>query len=299
MLDARTLLQQYDLYPRKSLGQNFLVDPTAPVRIADCAEIKREDIVLEIGAGLGTLTYELGQRSQHVIAVETDPLLVAVLRRELVQYTNIKIVEGDILKLDPAHLVDRKESTQQTPLWGLLKQDYVFVANLPYYITAAVIRHIFESSIRPRSMVVTVQREVALRMIAQPNDMSLLSVSTQFYCRPRIVMRLKRGAFHPAPKVESAVVRMDLYEDPPVPVEDIAGFFATIRAGFGQKRKQLRNSLAAGLGIPATIVERTLHQCGVDHRRRAETLSLSEWSVVSHNLSKCSDVNGESNPVTL
>ena len=285
MLDARVLLRKYNLLPRKSLGQNFLVDPTAPQRIVDRANLSHEDIVLEIGAGLGTLTYELGQRCQRVFAVETDPQLIAVLQQELAGDTNIKVVKGDILKLDPALLLFEDQAAHQIPLWGTLKRDYVVVANLPYYITAAVIRHIFESSIRPRCMVVTVQREVALRMIAQPNEMSLLSVSTQFYSNPRIVMRLKRGAFHPAPKVESAVVRLDLHENPPVSVDNIPEFFNVIRAGFAQKRKQLRNSLAAGLRLPAAVVEEALSQCGVDHRRRAETLSLAEWSIVYHKLS--------------
>ena len=285
MLDARTLLRQYNLFPRKSLGQNFLVDPKAPQRIADHAELSPKDTVIEIGAGLGTLTYELGQRCQRVIAVETDPNLIAVLQHELAEFTTIQVVEGDILKLNPAILIGREVEPQHIPLWGSLVVDYVVTANLPYYITAAVIRHIFESSIRPRCMVVTVQREVAQRMVAQPNDMSLLSVSTQFYSNPRIVMRLKRGAFHPAPKVESAVVRLDLYEHPQVPVNNIPKFFSIVRAGFAQKRKQLRNSLSAGLSISPQDVEEILSQCGVDHRRRAETLSLTEWAKIYDSLS--------------
>jgi len=284
MLDARRLLRQYDIVPRKSLGQNFLVDPTAPQRITDCAELASDDTVLEIGAGLGTLTYALALRSQRVIAVETDPTLVAVLKRELGEHTNVTIVEGDILKINPAALLGTVSEVESIPLWGSLVPNYVVVANLPYYITSAVIRHILESTIRPRRMVVTVQREVALRMVAQPDDMSVLSVSTQFYSNPRIVMRLKRGAFHPAPKVESAVVRLDVHENPPVPVDNIQNFFKIVRAGFAQKRKQLRNSLAAGLSLPPAVVEESLSGFGVDYRRRAETLSLPEWSTVYNSL---------------
>lgn len=284
MLDARSLLRQYNLFPRKSLGQNFLVDPTAPSRIADCAELNDKLTVLEIGAGLGTLTCALALRSHRVVAVETDPTLVAVLQHELAEHPNISIVEGDILKLNPAELLGTVPEGPHSPLWGTLLPDYVVVANLPYYITAAVIRHVLESSVRPRRMVITVQREVALRMIAQPDDMSLLSVSVQLYSQPRIMMRLKRGAFHPAPNVESAVVRLDLYDNPPVAVESIPLFFKIVRAGFGQKRKQLRNSLAAGLSLQPLIIEESLDACGIDYRRRAETLSLVDWSTVVHSL---------------
>ncbi len=174
MLDARSLLNKYNLYPRKSLGQNFLVDSTAPGRIADCAELTPSLTVLEIGAGLGTLTYELAVRSRRVLAVETDPLLVAVLQHELAEQSNVSIVEGDILKLNPAVLLAKEPDINQMPLWGTLIPDYVVVANLPYYITAAVIRHILESSVRPKRMIITVQREVANRIVAQPGDMSLV-----------------------------------------------------------------------------------------------------------------------------
>jgi 16S rRNA (adenine1518-N6/adenine1519-N6)-dimethyltransferase len=219
------------------------------------------------------------------VAVETDPTLISVLQQELEDKPVIRVIEGDILKLDTAELIGRGECKYQAPLWGTLIAEFVVIANLPYYITAAVIRHILESRIRPRKMVVTVQREVALRMTAKPDEMSLLSVSTQFYSNPRIVMRLKPGAFHPAPKVESAVVSLELYENPPVPVDNIPAFFRIIRAGFSQKRKQLRNSLSAGLHLPATVVEKKLSQCVIDHRRRAETLSLVEWATVYQELS--------------
>jgi 16S rRNA (adenine1518-N6/adenine1519-N6)-dimethyltransferase len=285
MQDTLSLLRKYGFHPRKSLGQNFLIDSTAPHRIAESADLTADDTVLEIGAGLGALTYELGQRCHRVYAVETDPHLVAILQHELAPYKNIKIVEKDILKLDPASVLDMHPPSIQPQLWGSLIQNYVVVANLPYYITAAVMRHIFESTIRPDRMVVTVQREVAQRMIAQPGEMSLLSISTQFYSLPRIVMRLKRGAFSPPPKVESAVVRMDLYDNPPVVAGNIELFFDIVKAGFSQKRKQLRNSLAAGLHLHTSVIEKVLAKCEVDHTRRAETLSLEEWSGVYQSLS--------------
>lgn len=280
MKNPHQLLRQYNLTPRKSLGQNFLIDASASRRIAQLPDLKMDDTVVEIGAGLGTLTYELSILCERVIAVETDPSLVAVLHQEFEELSNIYVYEGDILKLQPTELLAVDTPQPEVALWGSLMQNYVVVANLPYYITAAVIRHMLESDIRPRCMVVTVQREVAERMVAVPGNMSVLSVSTQFYGKPRIEMRLKRGAFYPAPKVDSAVIRLDLYQDPPIPVNNISLFFGVVRAGFALKRKQLRNSLAAGLKLTPLVVEKSLSDCGIDFRRRAETLSMEEWSDV-------------------
>ncbi|MBN1247565.1 MAG: ribosomal RNA small subunit methyltransferase A, partial [Anaerolineae bacterium] len=287
--DPRTLLHKYDLWPRKSLGQNFLVDPSAPDRIADCADLSSDDTVLEVGAGLGTLTASLAARAARVIAVETDPKLAAVLETELGQVGRIEIVHGDILELDPAAMlgaplgVDRAGATPAVPscpLWGPRLPHYHVVANLPYYITGAVVQHLLEASVRPIRMTLTVQLEVAQRMAAQPGEMSLLAVSTQFYGTPRICMRLKRGAFYPVPQVSSAVLRLDLYDEPPVPVDDVAQFFEVVKAGFAQRRKQLRNTLAATLQLDPTDVEAALQRHRIDHHRRAETLAIPEWGQV-------------------
>lgn len=280
--DARSLLRKYGLWPRKSLGQNFLVNPSAPDRIAECATLSPVDTVLEVGAGLGTLTAALASRAGHVVAVETDPHLVAVLQSELGDVGRIRIVHGDILELDPAQLLGVVPSGSDThpPLWGPRLPHYRVVANLPYYITNAVVRHLLEASARPVQMVVTVQLEVARRMVAKPGDMSLLAVSVQFYGVPKICLRLKRGAFHPVPKVVSAVVRLDLYDEMPVAVEDVALFFRVVKAGFSQRRKQLRNSLSAGLALAPGAVFSAMKAAAVDPRRRAETLSIPEWGAV-------------------
>ncbi len=282
--DPRALLRQYGLTPRRALGQNFLVDPAAPARIAALAGLTRDDTVLEVGAGLGTLTAALAAHAGRVIAVETDPHLVAILQQELAAFQNVTIVHGDILDLDPAALLD-VASPPLMPLWGTRLPHYHVVANLPYYITAAVIRHLLEATVRPARMVVTVQREVAERIVAVPDEMSVLAVSVQFYGQPRIGMRLKRGAFFPAPDVESAVVCIDLHETPPVPVTNVATFFRVVRAGFAQRRKQLRNTLAASLRLPAEEVVAALASVGVDATRRAETLTLAEWGRVTEALS--------------
>lgn len=281
MTDApRALLRHYGLSPRKSLGQNFLVDPATPARIAALAELTAADTVIEVGAGLGTLTAALAARAGRVIAVETDPHLVAILHQELVAFDNVAIVHGDILDLDPAALLDVAPAPVM-PLWGTRLPHYHVVANLPYYITAAVIRHLLEAAARPIRMVVTVQREVAERMVAVPDEMSVLAVSVQFYGQPRIGMRLKRGVFFPAPDVESAVVRIDLHETPPAPVTDVAEFFRVVRAGFAQRRKQLRNTLAASLRLPAENVVTALASVGIDAARRAETLTVQEWGAAA------------------
>jgi 16S rRNA (adenine1518-N6/adenine1519-N6)-dimethyltransferase len=168
---------------------------------------------------------------------------------------------------------------------GLLRpESYVVVANVPYYITSAILRHLLESTHRPRRLVLTVQQEVAERVVAQPDDMSLLAVSVQFYGAARIVNRIKPAAFWPRPDVDSAVVRIDVYDQPPVEVPDEKTFFRVVRAGFSQKRKQLKNSLSGGLNLDSPQAADLLTQAGIDPRRRAETLSLEDWAALSRAL---------------
>lgn len=283
--NPRRLLARYGLHPRRSLGQNFLIAPQVPERIVAGAEVGPADTVLEIGAGVGTLTAALAAHAGRVVAVETDGQLVDVLRDVLGTLPNLEIVHGDILTLDLATLVGAPaESCCSMPLWGQRLEHYLVVANLPYYITAAVLRHVFESPIRPARLVVTVQREVAERMTAQPGDLSLLGVSVQFYGQPRILFHLKAGAFYPPPAVDSAVVRVDLYATPPVAVSDVALFFRVVSAGFAQRRKQLRNTLAAALQLAPADVAAALTAAGVDPMLRAEALSIEAWGRVTQAL---------------
>jgi 16S rRNA (adenine1518-N6/adenine1519-N6)-dimethyltransferase len=266
-------LEKYDLRPRKGLGQHFLADPNLLRKIVEAADLSREDVVLEVGPGLGTLTRWLVRSAGQVIAVELDEAMVEVLRVELKALPNLEVVQGDILQLDPAALV-----RHHVPPGLRSSLGYIVVANLPYYITSAAIRHLLEADRPPRRLVLTVQREVAQRIVAGPGDMSLLAVSVQFYGRPRIVARIPAGAFIPPPNVDSAVVRIDTYESPPVDVPDTQAFFQVVRAGFGQKRKQLKNALAAGLGLPPPEVAASMERAGVEPRRRAEMLKLEEWA---------------------
>jgi 16S rRNA (adenine1518-N6/adenine1519-N6)-dimethyltransferase len=273
-LDSHQPLREFGLRPKKSLGQNWLVDESALSRITAAAELTRQDIVLEIGPGLGALTRHLAEGAGRVIAVELDAALIPTLSRSLADYAHVTIVQGDILQFSPSALVsgfDLSSSTIQ----------YKVVANLPYYITSAVIRHLLEADVPPSLIVLTVQLEVAQRITAAPGKLSLLAVSVQFYGRPSIVTHIKAGSFYPAPQVDSAVVRIEPYNRPAVDVADREGFFAVVKAGFSQKRKQLHNALAGGLALPQADVASALEGAGVDGHRRAETLTLDEWASVT------------------
>ena len=271
-LNVRQLLREFNLRPQKSLGQNWLVDESTLARIAAAAELTRQDTVLEIGPGLGSLTRYLAESAGRVVAVELDGALMPPLRRVLADYSNVTLVQGDILQFNPAALV-------AAPC-------YKVAANLPYYITSAVIRHLLEADVSPSLIVLTVQLEVAQRITAAPGKLSLLGVSVQFYGRPSIVTRIKADAFYPAPKVDSAVVRIEPYKTLTVQVDDRDEFFAVVKAGFAQKRKQLHNALTGGLARPQAEIAAALERAGVDGRRRAETLTLAEWGSVAHALSR-------------
>lgn len=266
------LLRAHGLSPRKHLGQNFLTDPAILSRVVVAADLSPDDVVLEVGAGLGTMTRLLAEGAGRVVAVELDDHLVEILRGQLSGYPNVQIIHGDILQI--ADL-------------GLSHLGYKLVANLPYYITSAVLRRFLSQEPRPSLMVVTVQREVAERIVAMPGEMSLLAVSVQFYGRPRIVARVKAGAFYPPPKVDSAILRIDVDQRPLVALAESlseAAFFRVVRAGFSQKRKTLRNSLSAGLALPRDVVEQALVRAGVHPGRRPQTLSLEEWAEVAREL---------------
>jgi 16S rRNA (adenine1518-N6/adenine1519-N6)-dimethyltransferase len=265
------LLRRHGLRPRKGLGQNFLGDVALLTRIADAAELTPIDTVLEIGAGLGTLTRLLAARAGRVIAVEVDAHLVRVLREQVGELPSVRIVQGDVLARDPGELV------------GAVAE-YKVVGNLPYYITSALLRHMLEAKPRPCLLVVTVQREVAERITAGPGEMSLLALGVQVYGVPRIVARIPAGAFYPPPKVDSAVLRIDISDRPRVGNVDVDALFRVARAGFGQKRKTLRNALRGGLHRPAAEIEQGLREAGIDPQRRAETLNLEEWAELTRHL---------------
>lgn len=265
-LNAAAVLKRSGLRADKSLGQNFLQDSSALEKIVDAAEISGDDCVLEIGPGLGSLTRYLAVSAREVTAVELDADLLAPLQVVLSPYRNVRVVHGDILKLSVSELIHQP--------------NYIVAANIPYHITSAIIRHLLEGEIRPRRIVLTVQKEVAERICAEPGDLSLLALSVQVYGKPSIAARIPAGSFHPVPKVDSAILRINIYEEPLVPNNLLATFFKLTKAGFSQKRKMLRNSLSSGLHIPPALAEALLTSAGIDPMRRAETLSIEEWRKV-------------------
>ena len=263
-LEIPALLKQFGLHPRKGLGQNFLQDERALREIVASAAIAPTEDILEIGPGLGNLTRYLALAAHSLTAVELDQALFPALETVDAPYKNVRLVQGDILKLIPANLM-------KSP-------DYLVVANIPYYITSAVLRHLLESGGHPRRLVLTVQEQVAERICAKAGKMSLLSLSVQVYGTPSIVAYIPAEAFYPAPKVDSAVLRVEILSEPLIPMPLLDTFFTLIKAGFSQKRKTLRNSLSGGLGIAPAGAEKMLAAAGLDPMRRAETLSLEEWN---------------------
>ncbi len=279
-MHPRQLLDRYGIAPKQSLGQNFLFDEGLLGRIADAADLAPDAEVLEIGPGLGALTRQLAQAAGRVVAVELDDRLLPILRYELEPFRNVEIVHGDILAFDPAAWFG-------TP--------FVVVANVPYYITGAILRHLLEGRPRPRRIVMTVQREVADRLTARPPNMSLLAVSVQYYGRVRLVGAVKAGAFWPRPDVDSAVIRIDVDErflgrgeGEKGRKEEEEAFFRVVRAGFGEKRKQLKNNLRR-LGLTDEAIAAALEAAGIDGRRRAETLEVGEWESLVETLNKAKD----------
>jgi 16S rRNA (adenine1518-N6/adenine1519-N6)-dimethyltransferase len=272
-------MREHDLRGDRHLGQHILVDPHAVQVIVGAADLEGDDLVLEVGPGPGTLTVHLAERAGEVIAVEIDQRMLAPLQEALAGYDNVQIVQGDILELDVAALVGGRP--------------YKVVANLPYYITSAILRHMLSASCRPARLVVTVQREVANRIVGRPGRrqrhkqeqrMSLLAVSVQFYGQPRIVARVPAGAFRPIPEVDSAVLRIDTYHPLPWGAVDEELVFEVARAGFAHSRKQLRNALRLDLPDADEAIDTALSRSGIDPRCRAETLPVEEWVALSNEL---------------
>ncbi len=265
-LNVPRLLRQYGLRPDKRLGQNFLVSPAGLQKVVAAADLAPDDAVLEIGPGVGSLTVLLAERVGRVVAVELDERLRPPLEAVLRPYPHVRLVFGDVLQQNIAALMGGGP--------------YKVVANIPYYITSAVFRHLLGTGARPERVVLTVQREVAERITARPPRMSLLALSVQVFGEARLAARLPAGAFYPRPQVDSAVVRVDV-TPPRVPEAQLDAFFRLAKAGFAQRRKTLRNALAAGLGWKPAQVLALLEGAGIDPRRRAETLSLEEWAALT------------------
>jgi 16S rRNA (adenine1518-N6/adenine1519-N6)-dimethyltransferase len=271
--EVRSLLSQYGLRAKKSLGQHFLIDKQALHRIVSAACLTSEDTVIEVGPGLGVLTQEMARLVKRVIAVEADSKLAAALGGILDAFPNVHVICSDILQTDTAFL---SASTG----FDLGASPYKVVANIPYYITSPILRHFLEASHKPCLMVIMVQKEVGEAIVAEPGEMSLLAVSVQFYGKPQIVDYVPALSFYPSPKVDSAILQIEPYEQPPVQVLENSRFFDVVRAGFSAPRKQLRNALAQGLSISPQAAAGLIEEARINPQRRAETLNLQEWAKI-------------------
>ena len=265
---TKGLLRRFDLRARKGLGQHFLVDEEVLGLIVSTAQLTSDDVVMEIGPGLGVLTRELARQAGRVIAIELDNKLAVILKQTLASFNNVVIINDDVLGIDSAALLEELKA----------KPPYKVVANLPYYITSPVLRHFLEASVKPTIMVVMVQKEVAEAIAAKPGRMSVLSISVQLYGEPTIIDYVPARCFYPAPEVDSAILGITLYPQPAVDIADKESFFALVRAGFSASRKQVGNSLAQGLELPKAEVLSLLEKANIVPHRRAETLTLEEWA---------------------
>ncbi len=255
------------LRPRKGLGQHYLTDPAILDGIVDAAELPPDAVVIEVGPGPGALTAALAPRVGRLVAIELDDRLAPLLADLYQTWPQVQIVQGDALTFSPAQALGLQEGVAP----------YYVLGNIPYYITSPLLRHFLEAEPPPQRIVVTIQRDVAQRIVARPPQMSLLAVAVQLYARPRIVRTLPPGAFTPPPKVHSAVLRLDVRSQPLVAPEQRPTFFKVVRAGFGQKRKTLRNSLASGLHLPPRVIAQALLAAGLDPKQRAQELDIRQW----------------------
>ena len=260
----------------KALGQNFLIDPRVCPRMAAESGAAECAGAIEVGPGLGVLTYELAQVAKKVVAIELDQRLFPVLGETLADCPNVELVQGDVLKLDLHALIQEKFDGQEVCV----------CANLPYYITSPVIMGLLEGGLPLRSITVMVQKEAAERICAQPGQRACgaVSVSVHYHSRPQVLFGVSRGSFLPPPNVDSAVIRLDLRREPPVQVADEGWFFRVSRAAFAQRRKTAANSISASLSLPKAQVEAALGAAGIPANARAEQLSLEQFAALANAL---------------
>lgn len=263
------ICKRFDIKMSKKLGQNFLIKRGIVDEIVKAADLQEGEPVLEIGPGIGTLTQGLAQSGANVTAIELDTRLLEVLDTTLAQYSNVTIVHGDVLKLDVPSIMNN--------------EPFKVVANLPYYITTPIIMSLLESRLPIERLVVMVQKEVALRMVAKPGtkDYGALSVAVQYYTKPDIVLDVPPKSFLPAPAVTSSVIRCVLRDKPPVDVVDEKLFFRVVKAGFAQRRKTFANTMKT-TGLSKNRIEELLAKANIDGQRRGETFTLQEFADVAN-----------------
>lgn len=273
-------IKKYEFAFQKKFGQNFLIDDHVITKIINAAEITEDDLVLEIGPGIGTMTQYLAESARKVIAVEIDKNLIPILGETLAEYDNVTVINEDILKLDINRLVEEENAGKPIKV----------VANLPYYITTPIIMGLFESHVPLQSITVMVQKEVADRMQVGPGskDYGALSLAVQYYAKPYIAANVPPNCFIPRPGVGSAVIRLTRYEEPPVTVKDESLMFKLIRASFNQRRKTLQNGIANSPELPYSKaqVEKALEKMGLAANVRGEGLTLAEFAKLSDIISE-------------
>lgn len=266
---VKDLLARHNFTFSKTLGQNFLVNPSVCPRIAEQGGAAPGAGVLEIGTGIGVLTAELAKRADKVVAVELDRRLFPVLEETLAGFDNVKIINGDILKID-LHKLLREEFPGK---------DVVVCANLPYYITSPILMRLLEERLPVKAITVMVQKEAAVRLCAKPGtrDVGAVTIAVRYYSDPRLLFSVSRGSFLPAPNVDSAVIRLDVREPAPLSCDE-AVFFKVMRACFAQRRKTVVNSVSATLRLPKSEVSQALEMCGIKQTARAEELKMEEFA---------------------
>lgn len=272
----RALCEKYDFALSKGFGQNFIVNPGVCPKIVEASGIDRRWGVIEIGPGIGVLTKELARRAAKVVAIEVDERLPPVLAETLAEFDNVKVVLQDVLKVDLHRLI--AEEFEGMPV--------AVCANLPYYITSPIIMKLLGERLPIESLTVMVQKEAAERLAAAPGtrESGAISCAVSYYAVPRLLFSVQPGSFYPPPKVTSAVVRLDVRRAPAVTVEDEEGYFALIRAAFGQRRKTAANAIAGGLSLPKEKVNAALEAAGFDPRIRPEKLTLADFAVIQKTL---------------
>ncbi len=278
---VKSLLTHYNMSAQKSLGQHFLIDREVLDAIVEAAQLTKNDFIIEIGPGFGVLTFPLAEQAGRILAIETDKKIIKILKALGSGYPNIDLLPANILKLDNQQIYQHYQN------WARAKgakTSYKLISNLPYYITSPILKQFLETKHRLDLIVVMVQKEVAERIVAKPGDLTILGISVQLFGDPEIIQVVPRSAFWPKPEVESAILRIVPHKKIGHDIDDVRLFFRIVKAGFGERRKQLHNSLSGGLSLEDKTVRNILAGIGIDPKTRAQDLKISEWTKIYHKL---------------
>jgi 16S rRNA (adenine1518-N6/adenine1519-N6)-dimethyltransferase len=261
-----SLLNKYSISIKKSLGQNFLMDANVVKKIVQTANPRINECIIEIGPGLGILTEELAKTKAAITSIEIDSKLISLLKNELKNYSNIKIINKDALKFSPP------------------KCQYKVVANLPYYITSPLISHFLNAKNKPKKLVILIQKEVAEKICAKSPNLNVLAINVQVFGKPKIIMKVSKKSFYPIPKVDSAVLEIKMHKQPLIKEKNIKKFFKIVHAGFSQKRKTILNALSNNLSIKTEKIKEALKKCPIKSTERAQNLTIEDWEKLTINL---------------